>query len=136
MKSGSSVNLADDPAPLLLDTHVIIWMATGDPRLRRVDIAALADPQRKLFVSAVVAFELSDLQRRGRVAMTEPIDILQPQMNFELVALPFDVWTVANTLPDIHRDPVDRMLVAHALVSGMTLVTADATIRRYPVPCL
>jgi PIN domain nuclease of toxin-antitoxin system len=45
-------------------------------------------------------------------------------------------WEITAGLPLIHRDPVDRMLVAHALVDGMTILTADANIRRYPVPTI
>ena len=125
--------MADDAAPLLLDTHVLVWMATGDPRLKRVDIKALHDPDRKLFVSAVVAFELADLQHRGRLAMTEPLDFLREHMNFQLADYPAQAWKIAAQLPDIHRDPIDRMLIAHAIVAEMTLVTADKHIRRYPV---
>jgi PIN domain nuclease of toxin-antitoxin system len=122
-----------NPDALLLDTHVIVWMATGDPRLRRVDRSALRDPARPLHVSAVVAFELADLQQRGRIAMTEPIDFLQANMGFVLADLPSDCWQVAARLPNIHRDPIDRLLIAHALLGDMTLVTADRAIRRYPV---
>lgn len=111
-------------------------MATGDPRLRRIDQATLADPARPLVVSAVVAFELADLQRRGRLAMTESLDFLREHMEFEVAGLPADTWRLAAELPLIHRDPVDRMLVAHALAGGFTLATADANIRKYPVPVI
>lgn len=117
----------------MLDTHVIVWMATGDPRLKQIDQAALGDPNRALLVSAVVAFELADLQRRGRIAMSEPLDFLREHMEFDVVALPGDCWRTVAQLPQIHRDPVDRMLVAHALVGGFALASADANIRRYPV---
>lgn len=109
-------------------------MATGDPRLKRIDRTALLDPARPLLVSAVIAFELADLQRRGRIAMTESLDFLREHMNFEIVDLPASCWRTAAELPPIHRDPVDRMLIAHALAEGMTVATADANIRRYPVP--
>jgi PIN domain nuclease of toxin-antitoxin system len=128
--------LAKNSESLLLDTHVIIWMATGDPRLKRVDTKALRDPEKKLFVSAVVACELTDLQHRGRLAMTEPLDHLRDHMGFELLDLPAEAWSILSGLPPIHRDPIDRMLIAHALCTGMTLVSADANIRRYPVDCI
>jgi PIN domain nuclease of toxin-antitoxin system len=125
--------LASPDAPILLDTHVLVWMATGDPRLRRIDQAALHDPKRDLLVSAAVAFELADLQQRGRIAMTEPIDFLREHMNFTLADFSADCWRIAAALPQIHRDPVDRMLIAHALAEGCTVATADQNIRRYPV---
>ncbi|MBL8651591.1 MAG: type II toxin-antitoxin system VapC family toxin [Sphingopyxis sp.] len=136
MKRGSSGNLTRADAPLLLDTHIIIWMASGDPRLNRVDQSALADPDRRLCVSAVIAFEFADLQKRGRFDIEEPLDFLQTHMGFDILDLPKTCWQAAALLPSIHRDPVDRMLVAHALADGMTIVPADTTIRRYPVPCI
>ena len=108
-------------------------MATGDPRLRRIDETLLADPWRPLCVSAVVAFEFADLQKRQRIAVTEPFSLLQSAMDLTILDLPADCWRVAADLPAIHRDRVDRLLIAHALTSGMTLVTADRAIRRYPV---
>lgn len=68
--------------------------------------------------------------------MVEKLDFLQKHMEFSVLDLPSECWTRAAALPQIHKDPVDRMLVAHALVGGMTLATADANIRRYPVPWL
>jgi PIN domain nuclease of toxin-antitoxin system len=126
--------LASSDTHLLLDTHIIVWMATGDPRLKLVDRTVLKDPSFRLCVSSVVAFELTDLQQRGRIAMIEPLDFLQANMGFDLIDFPASAWRIASTLPDIHRDPVDRMLIAHAMAENMTLVTADANIRRYPVP--
>jgi PIN domain nuclease of toxin-antitoxin system len=93
----------------------------------------MVDPDNQIFVSAVVAFELADLQKRGRIKMTETLDFLQANMEFEIAAFPADCWQSAAQLPAIHRDPVDRMLIAHALHDDMTLVTADAYIRKYPV---
>jgi PIN domain nuclease of toxin-antitoxin system len=57
---------------------------------------------------------------------------------FDLILEPFPAgcWELLMDLPAIHRDPVDRMLVTHALVKDMALVTADANIRRYPVNCI
>ena len=48
--------------------------------------------------------------------------------------MPQRIWQAVGRLPDIHRDPIDRMLIAHALAEGCTLATADANIRKYPVP--
>lgn len=108
-------------------------MATGDPRLNRVEITALADPGRELIVSSVVAFEFADLQKRGRFAVTESLEFLRQHMEFRIVDLPSNCWRLAAELPAIHGDPVDRMLIAHAILADMTLATADTKIRRYPV---
>lgn len=118
---------------LLIDTQILVWVPTGDPRLRSTLIEALSSAASDLFVSAVVAFELADLQQRGRIALAENIAELAQIIDFTIVDLPSACWQIAASLPDIHRDPVDRMLIAHALAGDYTLVTADQTIQRYPV---
>ena len=57
-------------------------------------------------------------------------------LGFEVVAFSSDLWTMAGALPPIHGDPVDRMLIAHAISLDDILITADKTIRRYPVRTL
>lgn len=121
---------------LLLDTHVLIWMPSGDPRMSRAARDMMADASSDLFVSAVTAFELSDLQRRGRIAMTENIDQIANVLQFSTVDFPADAWRVIERLPKLHADLVDRMLIAHAIAGGYTLITADRTARRYPVETL
>lgn len=98
--------------------------------------AAMQQPEAELFVSAVTAFELSDLQSRGRVAMTEPISAVAAVLGFTMIDYPAESWVIAASLPRLHRDPVDRMMIAHAIIADLTLVTADKTIRRYPVKTL
>jgi PIN domain nuclease of toxin-antitoxin system len=121
---------------LLIDTHILVWIVRDDKRLTDDMRAALADVDNGIFVSPVVAYELTYLQQCARIPLREPIDRLQQLVGFELVDLPADIWRIVTELPLIHRDPVDRMLVAHALAADMTLVTADRSIRRYPVPTI
>jgi PIN domain nuclease of toxin-antitoxin system len=123
-------------AQLLIDTQILVWVPSGDPRLRRTIIEALADANSQLFVSAVVAFEFADLQQRRRIAVTEEIATLAQIIDFSVIDLPARCWETAVSLPDIHRDPVDRMLIAHAIVGGFTLVTSDQNIHKYPVPVI
>lgn len=121
---------------LLLDTQVLVWLLSGDPRLRRAWLEALADPANRVFVSAIVAWEYSDLRRRGRLPVDEDIADLAELYGLELLDFPAVVWAVAADLPDLHRDPLDRMVIAHAVLLDMVLVTADQTMRRYPVKSL
>ena len=121
---------------LLLDAHVLIWAPTGDPRLSAPARAAIADPDNALFASAVTAFELTSLQQRKRVAMQEDMDAVCEVLGLIVLDFPAEAWRILERLPDIHRDPVDRMLIAHAIAGDFTLVTADATMRRYPVNSL
>ena len=97
---------------------------------------AITNAGERLFVSSVIAFEYIDLLQRGRFKDPVTFEQLMGVLEFAVLGFPHDAWRIAETLPLIHRDPVDRMLIAHALTEGMTLVTADANIRRYPVTCL
>ena len=84
----------------------------------------------------VTAVELTDLQRRRRIEISETIDDLAALIGFSVVDLPGNIWRIVQDLPGIHRDPVDRMMIAHAIAGDFTLVTADARIPRYPVKLL
>ncbi len=121
---------------LLLDTQILVWLVIGDRRLRPEVLRALQDPDASLHVSAVVAYEYADLQRRKRFPVDEPLGELVKRFDLSIEGYPANCWQQAAELPHIHRDPVDRMMVAHALEEGMTIVTADANIRRYPVPVI
>ena len=118
---------------LLIDTHILVWIVLNDKRLSEAQRDALANSDNAIVFGAATAYELTHLQKLGRIPLKEPIAELQGLIGFENADLPFEIWTEAAALPDIHRDPIDRMLIAHARLEGMTIVTADTKIRRYPV---
>lgn len=120
----------------LLDTHILIWMVLGDRRLSSTQRQVIENPDYGLIVNPVVAYEITHLQQTRRMPLSEPIDRLQELTGFEMVDLPQECWRMVRQLPDIHRDPIDRLLVAHALTSDMRIITADANIRRYAVTCM
>jgi PIN domain nuclease of toxin-antitoxin system len=135
-KSESSASSADPGVRVLLDTHILIWLVLNDRRLSRNQMDVLENSDNELIVSPVIAYELTHLQATRRIQLREPIDRLQQLTGIELTDLPFDCWRNVAGLPDIHRDPIDRLLIAHSLVSDMPILTADANIRRYPVNCI
>jgi PIN domain nuclease of toxin-antitoxin system len=120
---------------ILTDTHVIVWLASDDRRLPHAARDALMS-SASFDVSAIIAWEFVELQLRGRLPVTRSFAEIQTGLGFTVQPLPDQFWTIATNLPQIHKDPIDRMLVAHALASGATLATADANIKRYPVKTL
>ncbi|HEY6816849.1 MAG TPA: type II toxin-antitoxin system VapC family toxin [Croceibacterium sp.] len=121
---------------LLLDTQMLVWMVADRRRLPASLVTALQDPATVLLVSAVTAWEYADLLHRGRLPVQETVPEIQSRFRFEIVDLPGECWRLASQLPHIHGDPIDRMAVAHAILGGYVLVTADANMRRYPVTLL
>ena len=124
------------PAAYLIDTHIIVWLSDDDPRLSRTVVGVVADPNAKIAMSAVTAWEFRDLQQRGRLPVTVHLGDFLDQFDCAVLDLPAGIWRSAAGLPPIHGDPVARMVVAHALHTGLVLVTADAKMREYPVATL
>ena len=121
---------------LIFDTHALFWLSVDHPQLSRGVVAQLGDPDTRTFISAVTIWEYGDLQARGRLPGGGLIEDIREQFGFEFLDFPVSAWKQAALLPSIHRDPVDRMLVAHALEADLTLVTADRALRSYPVRTL
>lgn len=121
---------------LLLDTHVFVWLGWGDARLSQRALDAVLAEDEVVFVSVISRWELLIKERRHGPQLGLPFDLLMARSGLEPLDLRFDVPTRISGLPDIHNDPFDRLLVAQALAEGLTLVTADRQVRRYPVQTL
>jgi PIN domain nuclease of toxin-antitoxin system len=96
-------------------------------------VDAILAEDEVVFVSVITRWELVIKERRYGPQLGLPFDLLMARSGFEPLDLRFDVPTRISALPDIHTDPFDRLLVAQALAEGLTLVTADHHVRRYPV---
>ena len=122
---------------VLLDTHVFLWAAMDDPRLSAFARELIMDPTHELLLSAASAFEISVKAARGRLDLPEdPGTYVSTRIAaFGLVALPISVehGIEAGTLPAIHGDPWDRLLIAQARIESIPILTADSQVRRYPV---
>lgn len=122
---------------LLLDTHVFIWFGAGDARLGRANLRTISDPDNRVFVSVVSRWEIElKRTRHAEFELPEPFDSAMARSGFLPLDLLFAVPSLLATLPDIHRDPFDRLLVAQALHHDLFLVTSDSMISRYPVNIL
>lgn len=121
---------------LLLDTQAIVWIISNDPRLSDPARQALVAEDNRIFISAVTAFEFADLEARGRFPDAVHFADACDWLSAGVLDFPAEAWSLIEALPMLHRDPVDRMVIAHALHADLTLVTADAVMREYPVKSL
>lgn len=121
----------------LLDTHVLLW-ATGRPeKLSRKSRALLGDPENSLIFSAVSLLEIVIKQGIGRDDFRVDARQLRRGLldnGYSELAITSAHALALDDLPPLHRDPFDRMLLAQSRVEGITLLTADATVLRYPGP--
>ena len=120
---------------IFADTHVLVWLLSGDSRLPQPAREALL-AEEALALSAVTAWEYVDLQQRGRIPAEPSFEELVAGLGVRVEAFPPDCWRIARQLPPIHGDPLDRMLLAHTIAADAVLATGDAHMRRYPVKLL
>lgn len=117
---------------LLLDTHVLVWWLHGDPRLSQRARARVSGAKR-VCVSTISLWEVAIKASTGR--MTVDMDDMVASIaayGFDALSIGYDHAMALTTLPLIHRDPFDRMLVAQSLSESLVLLTADRVLSRYP----
>ncbi len=121
---------------LLLDTHVILWVATADPRLSATVVALIDTPEHDFYVSAVSAWEIAIKQQLQKLPPTIHLNDILVQAGYHRLDLVFSTHRHLTAMPLHHKDPFDRMLIAQSLEHDMPLVTADADIARYNIPII
>ncbi len=122
---------------LLLDTHVLLWAAGASPRLTDDARALIEDPANAVFFSAASLWEVAIKNALGYVDFRfDPRLLRRGLLENGYSELPVrGTHAVAvDVLPPIHKDPFDRILVAQAQIEGLTLLTSDAVVARYPGP--
>jgi PIN domain nuclease of toxin-antitoxin system len=122
---------------LLLDTHLLLWAAGQPERLSPAARKQISDPNNELLFSAASIWEVSIKNSIGRKDFrVEPRLLRRGLLDNGYVELPITSQHAVNidSLPPIHRDPFDRMLVSQALIEGVTLLTVDVQVARYKGP--
>lgn len=125
---------------LLLDTAVFLWLIAGDDRLSEPTQSAVRDPESRVWLSVASVWEISVKQKTGRLTLPEPawsyVATARERHGIESLALTEPAVAHLAKLPDVHKDPFDRMLVCQAIEHDLILVTNDPAVRQYPVKTL
>lgn len=125
---------------LLLDTCAFLWIITGSTQLSSRAREAFQSPANEVYLSPVSAWEIAVKHALGRLVLTEPPDKLVPVQRrahrIDELPLTEEATLYLPKLPDWHKDPFDRMLVCQALAGGLTVLTPDPDLARYPVRTL
>jgi len=122
---------------LLLDTHLLLWAAGEPARLPKSARKLLSDPANDLIFSAASLWEIAIKRALGRPDFrVEPRLLRRGLLDNGYVELPItsEHALATETLPPFHKDPFDRILVAQAMVEGVTLLTVDSLVAKYPGP--
>jgi PIN domain nuclease of toxin-antitoxin system len=119
---------------LLADTHLLLWAAAGSRRVPKDARALLEDPTNEVFFSAASLWEIAIKSALRKSDFRVDLGLLRPaltEMGFgELPVTGAHAERLA-TLPPVHKDPFDRMLVAQALVEPLILLTNDGALADY-----
>lgn len=116
---------------LLLDTQVFLWVVTDDPRLLPSS-RKLLPGAREIYISAASIWEIAIKCRLGKLhADMDRIVAAIEESGFHPLAISPLHASMVEGLPDLHRDPFDRLLIAQALAEPLRLVTADAVLQPY-----
>jgi PIN domain nuclease of toxin-antitoxin system len=121
---------------LLVDTHALLWWLTDDRALSAGARELMSDGANELRVSAASIWEIAIKRGLGRLEAPDDLPAVIEDEGFAFLPVGPDHAWEAGRLPDHHRDPFDRVLVAQARVEALTLLTADEQLRAYGVPCV
>jgi PIN domain nuclease of toxin-antitoxin system len=115
---------------LLLDTHVLLWVLSGE-RLSKEARRAIIDPRNAVTMSAASIWEMSIKAELGRLELPDGWFEEAERQSIGVLSITAAHALAVRQLPSLHRDPFDRMLVAQAQVEGLVLVTRDEQIKQY-----
>jgi PIN domain nuclease of toxin-antitoxin system len=121
----------------LLDTHFILWLPIGGRGLNRAARALIDDSENEFVFSVASLWEIAWKRARyGPSFAFDPREIRRQMIanGYEELSVQGDHVVAVDALAPIHKDPFDRLLIAQAVAEGITFLTVDSTIARYPGP--
>ena len=120
---------------LLLDTHVVLWWLAREPITNAAD-QAIRNPAVPVLVSAASAWELGIKSALGKLRIPSDFREQLRAQRFTPLSVTLDHGLGVATLPRLHGNPIDRLLIAQARAEDLTLVTRDTRLAEYGVPIL
>jgi len=118
----------------LIDTHVLIWWLTGNPRLNAECNDILHT--KIVWCSVVSLWEIMIKEQLGKITIPKTFMTDIKGYGFIWLDVEFKHIDALGRLPLIHKDPFDRMLISQALSEELVFITADSNIRKYNVPVM
>ena len=125
---------------VLMDTHTVLWMVNEHEKLSPSAKALILNDEHTLYISIVSLWEMAIKVSLGKLSELDGgVGLVLSKMDnlpIEVLPITLDQVKIIESLPFIHRDPFDRMLIATAIANDMTILTADSNIPNYKTPCV
>lgn len=119
-----------------LDTHAFLWWLDDPMLLSEAARQVIGDGKQTVYVSAAVVWEIVIKRSLGKLDAPDDIEAAMAANRFLPLPVTVPHALAVGSLPDLHRDPFDRLLIAQARHEGLKLVTRDPQIARYGVPLI
>ena len=121
---------------ILLDTCALIWLGNGDEELS-LDARQVIEETEMVYVSPISLWEISNKCRKGKLLLKHPVrewfDRTLKRYRLTILPLSNEAMLRAGELPEHHKDPADRIIIASALLEGLAVVTTDRNFPLYGV---
>ncbi|MFD2286035.1 PIN domain-containing protein [Pedobacter petrophilus] len=119
----------------LLDTHIFLFFINGDLQIPQKTINLINNPNLKKYFSIVSIWEIVIKMNIGKLKLRDDISsiyALLRKYNIEILQPDEHDFKVYSTLPLIHKDPFDRLIISQAIAKDLTVISDDQYIRNYP----
>ena len=116
----------------LLDTQIFVWWLAADRRLNKGLHELIADPTNRIWLSAASAWEMEIKSALGKLSVPDDLERQLAANGIEALPIYLRHIKMVRSLPAIHGDPFDRVLVAQSIADELVLVTADPVVASYP----
>lgn len=121
---------------MILDTCALLWLASGDPQLN-ASIRGLIEAAPNVGVSSISAFEIGQKYQKGKLRLTtrptEWFETIIEHHQLSVIDLSAEICLLATELPEIHKDPFDRLIIATAMNAARPVVTNDSIFNQYGI---
>ena len=119
---------------LLIDSHTLVWWLEASSRLGIAARDAIGDRETEVLVSVAALWELTLKSASRKLTLPADLETMVHGEGFSVLSITFDHLRRFGALPQHHRDPFDRMMIAQALVEAIPLASVDQVFRSYGVP--
>jgi PIN domain nuclease of toxin-antitoxin system len=123
----------------LLDTHTLIWLIEAPSRISLKTKQILTSSENSIYLSSASLWEIAIKTSLGKLSLESPFEKLLDDListDITILQIENDYLMKLTTLPEIHKDPFDRLLIATALTEDLTIITTDENIHKYDVSWL
>jgi len=124
---------------ILLDTHTFLWFLGGSPELSKQARTLIENPEYEKYISIASFWEIAIKNSLGKLTLDVPFAELKAEAvknGFQILPITFEDTLQLTTLPFLHRDPFDRIIISQAKENNLTLISLDSNFAQYNINLL